>query len=171
MKRGVAANVVLLFGKSVGLQHAVRTEAAAGCRLLFLGGVRLSAHQQIVQERSAQMNDAVVVGAHLVAPGLEERVIALVVTNALAQEVNHVGVLAISDVAMIHHEGLQIVHYFRQRQSALEVFLDDVKQNAGARHHNAEILRVSVSVRDFAVEHVLLDVAQKLARIERDVLV
>ena len=170
MKRGVAANVVLLFGKPVGLQHAVRTEAAAGGRFVS-GGVRLSADQQIVQERSAQMNYAVVVGAHLVALRLQKRVVALVVANALAQEVNHLGVLAISDVAMIHHEGLQIVHYFRQRQAALKVFLDDVKQNAGARNHNAEILRVSVSVRDFAVEHVLLDVAQKIARIERDVLV
>ena len=117
------------------------------------------------------MQDAVIVGAHLVALRLQKRVVALVVANALAQEVHHVGVLAVGQVAVIHHEGFQVVHDFGQRQAAPEVLLDQVKQHAGARHHNAEILCVSVGIRYFAVEHVLLDIAQKIARIERDVLV
>ena len=117
------------------------------------------------------MKDAVIVGAHLVALGLQQRVVALVLANAVAQEAHHVGVLAVGQVAVIHHEGFQVVHNFGERQTADEVFLDEVKQHAGARHNDSEVFGVSVGIRDFAVEHVLFNVAQKLARIERNVLV
>ena len=117
------------------------------------------------------MHDAVVVRAHFVALGLDERVVAFVVADALAQEGHHVGVLVVGQVAVVHHEGLQIIHDFGQRQAANEVLLDEVKQDAGAGHHNAQVLRVPVGVRDFAGQHVLLDVLQKVARVEGDVLV
>ena len=74
-------------------------------------------------------------------------------------------------VAVVHHEGLQIIHDFGQRQAAHEVLLDEVKQDAGAGHHNAQVLRVPVGIGDFAGEHVLLDVLQEVARVEGDVLV
>ena len=133
--------------------------------------MRFAAHQQVVEQGQAQMQDAVVVGAHLVALGLEQRVVALVVADALAQEAHHVGVLAVRQVAVVHHEGLQVVHDFGEGEAAHEVLLDEVKQHAGAGHHDAQILRVPIGVRDFAAEHVLLDVAQKIARVERNVFV
>ena len=166
LKRGVAADVVLLLGEAVRLKHA-----AAGWITPTPLIVRLSADEQVVQQGHAQMQHAVVVGAHLVALGFEQRVVALVVANALAQEAHHVGVLTVGQVAVIHHEGFQIIHDFGQREAANEVFFDEVKQHAGAGHHNAQVLCVPVGIRDFIAEHVLLDVFQKIARIECDVLV
>ena len=164
LERGVAGNVVLLLGKAVRFKHAVAAEGS-------VFGVRLAADQQVVQQGNAQVHDAVVVGAHLVALGLEQRVVALVVADALAQEGHHVGVLSVRQVAMVHHEGFQVIHDFGKGEAAHEVFFDEVKQDAGARHHDAQVLGVAVGVRDFGIQHVLLDVAQKVAGIEGDVLV
>ena len=133
--------------------------------------MRFAAHQQVVHDRHSQIHDAVAVGAHLVALGFQKRVVALVIANAFAQEAHHVGVLAIRQVAVVHHEGLQVVHNFGEGEAAGQVFLDEVKEHAGARNHDAQVLRVSVGVRDFAVERVFFDVAQKIARIECNVLV
>ena len=164
LKRGVAANVVLLLGEAVRFAHAV---AAGGS--VFV--VRLAAHQQVVYHRHSQINDAVVVGAHFVGLGFQQRVVALVIANALAQEAHHVGVLVVRQVAVVHHEGLQVVHDFGEGEAAGQVFLDEVKQHAGARNHDAQVLRISVGIRDFAVERVFFDVAQKIARIECNVFV
>ena len=164
LERGVAVNVVLFLGKAVRLKHAASSRFG-----VFL--LRFAAHEQVVHQRNAQVRDPVVVGAHLVGLGLEQRVVALVVANALAQEAHHVGVLAVREVAVIHHEGFQIIHDFGQGQAAHEVLFNEIKQDAGAGHHDAQVLRVPVGVRDVAAEHVFLDVAQKVARVERNVLV